>query len=104
MSIMDNVHCDSAPQSHFGIQEDGSVSIWNSANCCGRVKEYIGKPLLALEVSSGKVVAQIVSSKVSKVRILTQRAANIVESITNVLLKYPQPFISLALVSYGPRS
>ena len=93
---MDNVHHDSAPHHlQSGIQEDGSVSIWNSASCCGRGREYIGK-LLALEVSTGKVVTQIVSSKVSKVRILTQRrAANIVESITNVLLKYPHPLCLL---------
>lgn len=73
---MNNIHHDSAPHHlRSGIQENGSVSIWNSANCCGRVKEYIGKPLLALEVSSGKVVAQIVSSKVSKVRILTEKGS-----------------------------
>lgn len=81
------------------------ISIWNNASCCGRAQEYTGKPLLVLEVSTGKVVAQIVLSKVSNVRILTQRReANNVESITNVLLKYFHPLMSLELVSYCPRS
>lgn len=59
-------------------------------------KEYIGKPTLALEVSSGKVIAQTVLSKFTRVRILTQgRAANIGESITAIPLEYPHPFMSV---------
>lgn len=68
-------------------------------------KEYIGKQLLALEVSSGRVVAQMFSSKVTRVRILTQgRAANIVESITNVSLQYPHSFTSLESVCHCPKN
>lgn len=81
---------------HSGIHADGSAFIWNSANCCGMGKRVHREATLALEVSSGKVIAQTVLSKFTRVRILTQgRAANIGESITAIPLEYPHPFMSV---------
>lgn len=97
LACKNNVYHDSAPY-HFTLgsmlmdqPSSGTVPIvvaWG--------KEYIGKPTLALEVSSGKVIAQTVLSKFTRVRILTQgRAANIGESITAIPLEYPHPFMSV---------
>lgn len=66
---------------------------------------HIEEPILALEVSSGKLVAQMVSSKFTRVRILTKgRSAKIGESITDGSLEYPHLFMSVESVCYCPRS
>ena len=65
----------------------------------GEGEEHTEKPKLALEVSSGKVIAHTVSSKFTRMRLLTQgREADIGESITAVPLEYPQPFMSVESV------
>lgn len=67
----------------------------------GEGKEHTEKPILALEVSSGTVIAPVLSSKFTRMRLLTQgRAASTGKSTPAVPLEYPHPFMSVESVFF----